>query len=75
MTRITNFQLVALKNTWTRAIKDVGLVCGESLERNRRNPANKFTNAQIDETAFYKRKWEKAEESRRPMRLDHSRSR
>ena len=41
------------------------MVCGESLERNRRNPANKFTNAQIDETAFGKRKWEKGRRQRK----------
>ena len=53
------------KNTWTKTIKDVGLVVGEALERNRRNPDNKYKNAQIDETAFGKRKWEKGKRQRK----------
>ena len=44
-------------NAWTRWIKKVGLVTAESLERNRRNPDNKYECAQIDETAFGKRKY------------------
>ena len=43
------------KNTWTRYIKDIGMVAGESLERNRREERNQYTLAQIDETAFGKR--------------------
>ena len=47
------------KNTWTRYVKDVGMVCAEQLERNRRDPENKYKLAQWDETAFGKRKYER----------------
>ena len=53
------------KNTWTRYVKDVGLVCGEDLERNRRNPENKYECAQWDETAFGKRKYERGRRIRK----------
>ena len=33
------------------------MVCGEALERNRRHPAEKYSLAQWDETAFGKRKY------------------
>ena len=45
------------KNTWTKYIKDVGMVCAESLEKNRRYVFKKYVNAQWDETAFDKRKY------------------
>ena len=43
------------KNTWTKYSKDVGLVFGERLERDRRDELNRYSLAQIDETAFGKR--------------------
>ena len=43
------------KNTWTKYIKDVGMVLGEDLERKRRDDNNRYALAQIDETAFGKR--------------------
>ena len=43
------------KNTYTKYILDVSQICAEALERNRR--AEKFLLAQIDETAFGKRKY------------------
>ena len=43
------------KNTWTRYIKKLGLVSAELLERVRRDPDNKWTNSQYDETAFGRR--------------------
>ena len=42
------------KNTWTKYVKDIGIVCGEALERDRRT--NPYDNAQADEVAFGKRK-------------------
>ena len=45
------------KNTWTSYVKYVGMICGEALERNRRDPAEKYDLAQWDETAFGKRKY------------------
>ena len=38
------------KNTWTRYLKDLGIVLGEDLERNRRT--KKYYLAQADEVAF-----------------------
>ena len=43
------------KNTWTRYLKDLGIVVGESLEKNRRT--KKYRYAQADEVAFGKRKY------------------
>lgn len=45
------------KNTWTSYVKYVGMVCGEALERIRRDPGEKYYWAQWDETAFGKRKY------------------
>ena len=45
------------KNTWTSYVKYIGMVCGESLERVRRDPGEKYYWAQWDETAFGKRKY------------------
>ena len=42
------------KNTWTKYIKDIGMVLGEDLERNRRDDNNRYALAQVDETAFGK---------------------
>ena len=52
------------KNTWTRYVKDVGMVCAEDLERNRRDPRRKFCNAQWDESAFGNRKYERGKRVR-----------
>ena len=53
---VTNLGAIKIsRRTWTRYIKLVGIVAGEHLERNRRDPSNKFGFAQIDETAFGKR--------------------
>ena len=38
------------KNAFICYIKDVGMVCAEALERNRRDPSKKHKNAQADET-------------------------
>ena len=43
--------------SWTRYIKDVGLVCAEVMERDRRDPANQYSNAQADESAMGARKY------------------
>ena len=45
------------KNTWTSYVKYVGMVCGEALERVRRDPGHKYYWAQWDETAFGKHKY------------------
>ena len=47
------------KNTFTRYIRDVGLVVGEALERNRRTFGCRFENAQADEVSFGGRKYER----------------
>ena len=53
---MTNFGVINLgRKSWTQYIKQVGLVAGESLERNRRDPANMYDYAQIDKTAFWRR--------------------
>ena len=43
------------KNTWTRYLKDVGMVLSEHLERERRDPENKYWYAQWDEVVMGKR--------------------
>ena len=45
------------RNTYSKYIYDVGMVCGEELHRKRKDPSQKFVNCQIDETAFGKRKY------------------
>ena len=52
------------KNTWTSYVKDVGVVCSEALERNRRDPNNKWDLAQWDECAFGKRKYNRGKRQR-----------
>ena len=54
---VMNDIMPIIKNTWTSYVKYVGMVCGEALERNRRDPAEKYDWAQWDETAFGKRKY------------------
>ena len=44
-------------NTWTGYVRDVGMLLSEELERQRRDPANKFWLAQWDESACGKRKY------------------
>ena len=51
----TILRLKINKNTWTSYVKDVGMVVGEALERNRRDDRNRYSLAQWDETAFGKR--------------------
>ena len=53
------------KNTWTQWVKDEGMVCAEALERNRRDPGQRFEYAQWDETAFGKRKYRKGRRVRK----------
>ena len=53
------------KNTWSQYVKDVGIFCGEDLERNRRDPKNQYSNAQWDETAFGKRKYQRGRRVRK----------
>ena len=43
------------KNTWTHYLKDIGMVLSEHLERDRRDPENKYFWAQWDEVAMGKR--------------------
>ena len=43
----------------------MGLVCGEFLERDSRDPNNRYSNAQIDETAFGQRKYKKGKRVRK----------
>ena len=43
------------KNTWTKYVKMVGLLAGEFMEGNRRDPDFKWKYAQWDETAFGRR--------------------
>ena len=43
------------KNTWTKFVKMVGLLAGEFMEGNRRDPDFKWKFAQWDETAFGRR--------------------
>ena len=43
--------------TWTRYVKNVGMVLSEELERERRDPDNKYRLSQGDETAMGKRKY------------------
>ena len=72
---VTGMSLVALrhifghdvcsKNTWTRYIKDVGLVCAEALERDRRDPANQYSNCQSDESAMGDRKYKRGKRVRK----------
>ena len=45
------------KNTWTRYMKDVDIVCGEDLEQDRWDPNCKWCNTQWDETTFIKKKY------------------
>ena len=52
------------KNTWTRYVKDIGMVCAEDLERDRRDPNRRFWNAQYDESAFGNRKYERGKRVR-----------
>ena len=59
------FGLKLSKNTWTKYVKDVGMVCSEALERNRRDPTKKYSNAQWDETAFGKRKYNRGSRRRK----------
>ena len=47
------------KNTFTKYIRDVGLVVGEALERNRRTWGCHYRNGQSDEVAFGARKYER----------------
>ena len=53
------------KNTFTSFVKDCGMVCAESLERNRTDPDCKYTHAQADETAFGVRKYRKGRRVRK----------
>ena len=53
------------KNTWTKYVKDVGMVVAEALEKNRRDPANKYEFAQWDETAFGRRKYHRGARRRK----------
>ena len=43
------------KNTWTSFVKKIGLVAGEFMEGNRRDPDYKWSFTQFDETAFGRR--------------------
>ena len=43
-----------LAGTWTSYVKDVGMILSEDLERERRDPANKYSLAQWDEVAMGK---------------------
>ena len=51
-------------NTWTGYVRDVGMVLSEELERQRRDPANKFWLAQWDESACGKRKYNRGKRGR-----------
>ena len=53
LTDHTGFKLN--KNTWTRFIKLIGYVAAETLEKARKDPANKWANAQFNKTAFGRR--------------------
>ena len=53
------------KNTWSSYIQYVGIVLGETLERNRRDPEHKYELAQWDETAFGKRKYQRGKRVRK----------
>ena len=53
------------KNTWSSYIQYVGIVLRETLERNRRDPEQKYELAQWDETAFGKRKYERGKRVRK----------
>ena len=44
------------KNTWTAYVKTVNMVCGETMERDRRQETRKYSFSQLDETAFGKKK-------------------
>ena len=59
------FGIKVNKNTWTRYVKDVGLVAAEALERNRRNDSNRYANAQWDETACGRRKYHRGSRRRK----------
>ena len=50
-------------NTWTKYLKDLGLVVGEALERDRRT--KKYFYAQADEVAFGKRKYHRGSRRRK----------
>ena len=54
------------ENTWTACVKDTGMVCAEYNERNRRDTNQKYQYAQIDETAFGKRKYNRGSRRRKP---------
>ena len=53
------------KNTWTQYVNDVGMVCAEALERNRRNIDKRYKYAMWDETAFGKRKYHRGSRRRK----------
>ena len=53
------------RSAWTWYVQCVGLVVGEALERNRRDPAMKYSTAQYDETAFGKRKYQRGRRVRK----------
>ena len=59
---ICNDNIPINKNTWTSYVKYVGMDCGEALERNRQDPAEKYSLAQWDEMAFDKRKYTEVQE-------------
>ena len=47
------------KNTFTKYVRDVRLVVGEALERNRRTWGCHYRNGQSDEVAFGARKYKR----------------
>ena len=63
---LTKIRIPCNKNTFTGLVKDVGLVCAEALERNRRDPDCRYLHAQADETAFGRRKYRKGKRNRKP---------
>ena len=62
---LTKIKIPCNKNTFTSFVKDVGLVCAEALERNRRDPNSRYLHAQADETAFGRRKYRKGKRVRK----------
>ena len=59
MVSFINLKAMGIKvaaGTWTSYVKDVGIILSEELERERRDPANKYWLTQWDESVMRKRK-------------------
>ena len=63
--QMSKIRIPCNKNTFTSFVKDIGNVCAEALERNRRDPDAKYLHAQADETAFGVRKYRKGRRVRK----------